>query len=123
MLIIHIGILLKINPKKTLEDGNCLYNAFAQELKKIVTKEQQKFNHFFKDYHSDAIQYQQKLLDVVQKRPTEEEWLENLDFHLNRESLLSRKEKQALRNSYQVALRLAEENQVKEAGDEYLILM
>ena len=105
--------ITKNKPNQTLKDGNCLYNAFAQELKKMVINEKRqakKYDSFFKENQPEAIKHQQELLSTVQKKMSREELIAHLDHHLNRESLLSETEKQQLRVSYQAAFHLA--NQV-----------
>lgn len=104
----------KNHPEQTLgEKNNCLYNAIAQELQKIVIKEEaeEKNNKETKPlfFESETVLYQKEILRLIKQRSQPSEVLKKIIAEMQEEDLPKAK-KQEIIDNYKAALTMAYED-------------
>lgn len=107
----------KSGEKPTKGDGNCLFNAFAQALKRLVMPElkpastQILSQGLFKSSPESevVIQHQQKIAAAIRKQPTPAQLEEQFQSEKTRISRLSPQEQKQIKDDHQYALTLAKE--------------
>lgn len=106
---------------RTLGDGNCLYNAIAQEFQRIVGPRKSSADtqsispevtainsgSFFTTKKEDVIAKQKAILDSIAKQPTPAELAQDLEREANRISQLHPDEQKQIADDYLLALSLA----------------
>lgn len=118
--------------KKTMGDGNCLYNAFAQAIQTVINPERSRAiapaaapmeqtlahttffnteqnNHAMKE-ELNTIKYQQTILESIKNYPTPQEMEINCLKEQTRVSGLPKSEQAQIANDYLFALKLARED-------------
>jgi len=97
---------------KTKGDGNCLYNAFAQALRKIVApKSYVAKSHFLtKEKERAVIAHQQKIAAAIKRQPEPEKLEKNFIDEAERISKLDVKQQQQIADDHALALKLAYED-------------